>query len=483
VSKSRQAVVLIGLLAVAAGFHLWRLGAKPLWADEALSWWTAVIHGIQDVHPPLYPRLLELIIRFAGASEAALRFPSVLAAVATAAVLAWAAAELGLSPGARLSAAAWGAFSPYLLLVSQQARMYALSGLEGAVFVAALLAWRRRRRLWALATAAVAAVAGVYTLHTFWFLIAGGVFLWPWRERRALLITAGAYLLVVAAFVPFAPAAVAQFQGRAVYGMWDAGQLWAAARAAAGAPFYFGAGFRYHPLTASALGLLGPARLVGLLVAAGAALGPAVAALVAGRRGDRTPWLLAGAGATALAGNLAGASGAEQFSAAFPVYALLWVWGASRLATPWRFLAAAAWAATAGAAAAYYFRAPSYPLHAEDWRAAAAYIKAAADGRDEVVTVAGPGGPPALRYYGGLNAVNLGHGGVELRPDEVPPWLVRALAARRRIFLCYGDYGDARTFDALRRLGRERGVGIRRFGEGLVLFEYTGAGGAVKKYN
>jgi len=472
-SLRRQLLFLVALVAAAFALHCWRLGQKPLWVDEAEAWGQATTGQAPPTHPPLYFRVLGGAARAFGESERGLRLPSALAAALMVAAAWWAAGEMGFSPWARLGVAGVVAFSPYLLLVAQQARMYALAGLWGALFVAAALAWRRRRRLVFAAVAAAAALAGVYTVHSFWLILLAWPLLWPGRDRRAALVGAAALVVVVLLYLPIAGAGWRQLHASGAATRLAPGNLLPAAKAAAGALFYFGAGFRYHPLAADNLASFGPKQLVGLAIAGGAVLAPLVAGLLAPGRDGRLTLRLAGVITAGLLVNAIAPSGAEQLAALFPAFVLIWVAGLARFATPWRLVVAAAWAATAGAGVAHYYRTPCYPLHEEDWRGAGAALAAAYRPGDLVVTRAGPGGPAAVRYYAGLAAADTGREGLRIADEGLAPWLERR-ARSRRVFLFYGDWGDARLYGGLRDIGR-RGyaVTISRWGAGLALFEFA----------
>lgn len=467
-------LILVVITAAALALHIWGLGAKSLWVDEAEAWDQALAGKTAPTHPPLYFRALGLYMRFAGESEVALRLPSAAATALMVIAIWWVALELGWAPGICLGAAAFAAFSPYLLLVGQQTRMYGLAGLEGAVFLAAMLAWRRRMKVWPLVVAAAAAVAGVYTLHSFWFLMAGVAFLWPWRNRRGLAFTAGAYALVVLLYIPQAGTTLAQVRDSSFQGNWGFQTLAAGLKASLGAWLYFGAGFGFHPLGAD-IAAYGPAKIAGLALAAGIVGAPIVYSLAAVKKHGRAPWLWLGAAVCGLAVNLIAPSGAEQFAALFPLFVLLWVNGVRDMKRPGMVAIVVGWALIAGYAFGSYYRNPTYPLHEEDWRGAAMVLRQQYRSDDGLAVLAGPGGPAALRYYSKLEGVDLGRGGLTLDPEALAPWLGREADARGRVFLLYGDWGDLKTAEAIRNMSREDfTVGTRRFGEGLVLFEIIG---------
>jgi len=132
---SRDRVLASALVLLATLTRLWNLKGPSLWMDEAFSHllavlpmetaWSAMI--TDAVHPPLYYLLLRPWLDLAGASEFALRFPSVVAGVLTVALVIRTARQwLGRR------AAGWAglllAVNPFHVWYSQEARMYALLG-------------------------------------------------------------------------------------------------------------------------------------------------------------------------------------------------------------------------------------------------------------------------------------------------------------------------------------------------------------------
>lgn len=79
-------LALLSLLLFSLALRAWALDRPSLWYDEAYCWWVASQVPLgemfrltaQDVIPPLYYFLLRLWIPLAGATEFALRWPSVL---------------------------------------------------------------------------------------------------------------------------------------------------------------------------------------------------------------------------------------------------------------------------------------------------------------------------------------------------------------------------------------------------------------------
>jgi len=193
--------LLVGLVFLSFGLHLWRIDARSIWWDESLSLYRAQrsvpyilsnridFSGISttDQHPPLYFLLLHGFVQLCGESDLVLRFPS--AAFATLIVpLLYAMGCRLRGSRAGLLAALFGALSPFYLWYAQEARMYTMLTALGLCALYAL--WRavtEQRRSWGalflLSAALAAATQYLYSL----LLICLGILafsLWP-RNRRA----------------------------------------------------------------------------------------------------------------------------------------------------------------------------------------------------------------------------------------------------------------------------------------------------------
>lgn len=257
------------LLILLLGFalRLFRLGAASLWYDETVSVWLArqdlaeiTRHTAGDIHPPLYYYLLHFWGQFAGWTEFAVAFFSLLFGVLLIALVYRLGRDwIGARAGA--FAALLVAFSPYNVWYSQEVRMYTLGavlGLASVYFGVHALADRGPRGsgeagkgapvrgpwtavvLYLLVTA-----AGLYTLYYFLFLIAFenlAALAWitrQWRVaggqgadgeprrgnrvvggqpsavslgrlRSAVLLWLGSQLAVVLLYLPWLPVAVRQ---------------------------------------------------------------------------------------------------------------------------------------------------------------------------------------------------------------------------------------------------------------------------------
>ncbi|TMC49950.1 MAG: hypothetical protein E6J14_07065 [Chloroflexi bacterium] len=136
---------LLALTVLAAGLRMARLGATPLWRDEAFTGvlsqrsWREMLSAVgHDSAPPLW-YLLSHLTAAVVAGPAGLRLPAALAGIAAVPL----AAALGRRLGgdlAGLCSAAVVAFGPAFVLVSRDARMYSLAGTLVLAMVLAL--WR-----------------------------------------------------------------------------------------------------------------------------------------------------------------------------------------------------------------------------------------------------------------------------------------------------------------------------------------------------
>lgn len=138
-------ILLLLLVALAAGVRVYNLGGQSLWADEGNSAamvsrsFAQIAQGAaNDIHPPLYYWLLRLWSGVFGAGEAALRsLSAVLGMLLVMAVFGLGARLFNRATG--LTAAFIAAIAPFQVYYSQEARMYILVVLEATVAV--LLFW------------------------------------------------------------------------------------------------------------------------------------------------------------------------------------------------------------------------------------------------------------------------------------------------------------------------------------------------------
>ncbi len=125
--------------------RVWNLGEKGLWYDETITALMARATPAEIVrfhwqnafeHPPVWALLMHAWSAVFGQTEAALRWPAVLAGTLLV-PLVWQILKLSrpADRSARLLAALLVALSPLLLLYSQEARMYAIVTLLAAVSI------------------------------------------------------------------------------------------------------------------------------------------------------------------------------------------------------------------------------------------------------------------------------------------------------------------------------------------------------------
>lgn len=132
-------LLLLLIVAIAAGLRFYNLGSQSLWADEGNSAALATRSLAQisrdaanDIHPPLYYWLLHLWTRVFGTSETGLRALSAVLGVLLVVVV----SRLGrhaANSATGLAAAFVAALSPFQIYYSQETRMYMLLALEAAV--------------------------------------------------------------------------------------------------------------------------------------------------------------------------------------------------------------------------------------------------------------------------------------------------------------------------------------------------------------
>lgn len=231
----RAAAIAYALLLPAWALRLYHLGGPELWFDEAASYFIAAkppaeivgyaSHAIFE-HPPLYYLALHGFMGLFGASEWALRFPSVLFGLLLVAGLYRAGATVF---GTRLALTAMllAAASAFLVTYSQEARMYSL--LQGLGLLATFLLYRAagsgRRRLWAGYAAVM--LLGLATHYFFAFLAIAhaAILLVAGRSRRRLAVYLAGGLaaagLAVALWLASAPglrAALAQVWRESLWG-------------------------------------------------------------------------------------------------------------------------------------------------------------------------------------------------------------------------------------------------------------------------
>ena len=151
-SRALVTAVVAALCLIGLALRLHRLGDADIWWDEGWSVWLARMPVLQlaertayDTNPPLYYALLHCWRLLVGESEYALRLLSVLGGVVAVAATHRLARECCRKTAGPI-AAALVAVSPFMLLWSQQTRMYSWATALGLLSAAlALRLWRENR--------------------------------------------------------------------------------------------------------------------------------------------------------------------------------------------------------------------------------------------------------------------------------------------------------------------------------------------------
>ncbi|MBI2589804.1 hypothetical protein HYW32_02155 [Candidatus Berkelbacteria bacterium] len=226
----REKIIFLGALGLALGLRLFTLGDRPFDGDEGVIGLAAAGNlanvftiAAGDVHPPLYHLLVWGTVKLFGVAESTVRLVGVLAGVG----LAWLMPRLSRALGVKWF---WPtfliAFNPFLINLSQDARMYSL-----LVFFVAL-SWttlielvdkafatpRAKLSIQSWVYFGLAALGLVLTHHIGWLVLGLELGLLTFFQRdflrakwRSLLITLGALML---AYAPLIPVTLTQIQGR-----------------------------------------------------------------------------------------------------------------------------------------------------------------------------------------------------------------------------------------------------------------------------
>lgn len=214
--------LLLALILLAFGLRVHRLDAFSFWLDEGL---TPLRSGYpvaeiltneitiqegqtKDTHPPFFYLLIHFSRMLLGESDWAYRYPSVLAGIFLIPLLYQLARRLDNSRIA-LFVALLAAINPLQVWYAQEARMYTLLTLLGAVLSVILWQALNGRQLvrWMALYLPVACLA-FYTHYTAIFLIAGQVLLWIWllwRKKQYKLLFGGliAGVLLISPLIPY----------------------------------------------------------------------------------------------------------------------------------------------------------------------------------------------------------------------------------------------------------------------------------------
>jgi mannosyltransferase len=211
----RWALAAAALLAFAV--RAWHLAGQCLWSDEDITLDRArqtlgsLIGGLPIEHAPLYFVTMRLWTRLAGDGDLALRLPSLLAGVATVALVGYVAARL-VDWRCGIVAALVVAVNPFQVWYAQEARMYTLVGALALGSVAAVLRAEAtgRRRWWVVAglLAALTVLTHYYGALVVFVLVAWAVVDLVRRGRGALTGWGIAGLTAAVLFLPWLPHAL-----------------------------------------------------------------------------------------------------------------------------------------------------------------------------------------------------------------------------------------------------------------------------------
>ena len=208
---------------IAFGLRVYRLGAQSLWYDEGVSLLLAgksptalIAHTARDIHPPLYYLLLHVWLGFAGRTEFAAAFFSVVFGVLLVAFCFRLASRLYGRRAALLTALVVAA-SPYNLWYSQEVRMYTLGAtlaLLATWLLMLMLHGETRTRIWGAYV--VVSALGMYTLYYFAFLLLfhALLVLFSFTTRPETRRSLGRWLLtgagIIVLYAPWIPVALRQ---------------------------------------------------------------------------------------------------------------------------------------------------------------------------------------------------------------------------------------------------------------------------------
>ena len=214
--KNFEFYILNFTLLAAFWLRVQNLTYHSIWFDESVSihWAQSSVarildvsmHLVEDRLPPLYYLLLKGWVSLAGLTEFSVRFPSVVLGTLLVAVM-FAIGRRLFGARTGLLAAALVAVNPFLVWYSQEARMYALAVLLGALTV---LAFHRAvsgdgARHWA--AMGIFAAAGLYT-HLYTGFLLPALALWlllnPSALKKHWLAFGATMAAASAAFVPLA---------------------------------------------------------------------------------------------------------------------------------------------------------------------------------------------------------------------------------------------------------------------------------------
>lgn len=195
--EAKRRWLVLSFVLIAFGLRIYGLASQEFWFDEAASafisskGWREILAYVRSQpleHPPLYYLLLHLWGQMAGWSEFSLRFPSLLLGTLFISLLYRFLSWL-LEKEVAVLVTLLAAFSPFLIDLSGEARMYSLVIVLGLLtFLALLWALLKDRPLW-WALWLVLTLAGIAThYYLALLLLAENLFvILYWRRFRSSL--------------------------------------------------------------------------------------------------------------------------------------------------------------------------------------------------------------------------------------------------------------------------------------------------------
>lgn len=214
----------VTLMLLAFFLRFFQLGDQPVWSDEIYSIAVArhalpgVVNWVyRDNHPVLYWMILYPVVHLLGDAEFLVRFPSAVMGTLTVALVYKAGQQMFEERWVGLLAALWLAVSPFHVVYSQEARMYAALSLFGFASILFLYrgVFRNGRLNWLLFGLTAAATAHS---HNYGLLLVAAQGLWTLcllvRARESQLIWGSAlgWGVFAGLYAPMIPPLLTQMQ-------------------------------------------------------------------------------------------------------------------------------------------------------------------------------------------------------------------------------------------------------------------------------
>lgn len=208
---------LVGVLALAAALRFARLGQHSAWMDEAFTLWVIRfpwqdiprLLRLADSHPPLFYLLMKAWAGVAGTSDLAARIPSAFLGCLCV-PLAYALARRVSAKSVSLLTALLVSISPYQVMASQEARMYALLAVLALASTLALASSVERGGAPRWAAYAILSTLMAYTQYLGLLVLAAHGAWVGWHARRRLLPWLAGTAAVAVMYSPWVPVLLAQ---------------------------------------------------------------------------------------------------------------------------------------------------------------------------------------------------------------------------------------------------------------------------------